>query len=107
MRSMIKVRVREGKITHQQVLADIVENYGEFIDLDLETPSFEFEVYGLNLEDMQDVYNLRNILLDDVLEHSEYVVKFHYEFVGYDHYAKTNAVKVVVDNMVDYLENLI
>lgn len=102
---MIKVRVREGLISCEQVLADIADNYGDLIDLDITVPTFTYEVYGLTLKDMQSS-NLRYLLLDRVLEHADQIGKYHYEFVGFDNYAKTNAVKVVLDDMTNYLENL-
>jgi hypothetical protein len=100
---MIKVRVHEGKISRNEVLTYLKNKYGSLLEVDCDKILFEYEVFGLTLPQVNDIANRRKWLIDNVIMDGHLFTSVEYEFLGYDAFAKTNALKIVVDNLCSYL----
>lgn len=101
---MIKQRVRHAKITVNDILEDIARNFGDLIDP--EEVYFEYEIYGLTLAEIQDIGGRWNYLVGDVIENANLLGIPEYEFMGYDNYAKTNAIKIRFNDLTNFLEHV-
>jgi len=100
---MKKLRINKGKISRDEVISCLEDKYGSLSEADCSKMKFEYEVYGLTLFQVNDIVNRRTWLVDNVVDDGYLFPTIEYEFQGYDHFAKTNAIKVIIDNLCCYL----
>ena len=103
---MIKQRVRQAKITNFDILRDIKRNFGDLSQVDPSEVYFEYEIYGLTLTEIQNIGGRWEYLVGDVIDDSYLLGIPEYEFMGYDHYAKTNAIKIRFNDLTLFLDNV-